>query len=68
MSKNSEKLTESNTEFRHHVILQEEVEELQKRLDDAEAAIKERDLKITMLEKQKKEMASALKKLLEELS
>ena len=47
---------------------QKEVEELQKRLDDAEAAIRERDLKITMLEKQKKEMASALKKLLEELS
>ena len=47
---------------------QKEVEELQKRLDDAEAAIKERDLKITMLEKEKKEVESVLRKLLEKLS
>ena len=45
-----------------------EVLELQRRLEDAEAAIKERDLKITMLEKEKKEVESVLRKLLEKLS
>ena len=47
---------------------QKEVQELRKRLDDAEAAIKEKDLKITMLEKQKKEVESTLRKLLEKMS
>ena len=46
---------------------QKEVRELRKKLDDAEAAIKERDLKITMLEKQKKEVESTLRKLLEKM-
>ena len=45
-----------------------EVQELRKRLDDAEVAIKEKDLKITMLEKQKKEVESTLRKLLEKMS
>lgn len=47
---------------------QKKVQELKKRLDDAEAVIKEKDLKITMLEKQKKDVETALKKLLEKLS
>ena len=47
---------------------QKEVQELRKRLDDAEVAIKEKDLKITMLEKQKKEVESTLRKLLEKMS
>ena len=47
---------------------QKEVRELRKKLDDAEEAIKEGDLKITMLEKQKKEVESTLRKLLEKMS
>lgn len=46
----------------------QEVEELRKRLTDAEAAVKEKDLQITILEKQKKEVESTLRKLLEKLS
>ena len=48
--------------------VQEEIRGLEEKLQKAERDIRERDLKISLLEKQKKETEAILKKLLEKLT
>ena len=48
--------------------VQEEIRNLKEKLQQSEQDIRERDLKISLLEKQKKETETMLKKLLEKLT